>query len=122
VLTGLWGLLLVSSLLLSGDSSTMSANITTKTPLLSWQPPPPLLLLLLLLLWGVVHTCDPTLLAYSNLQKLLLKLQSIQAHVPDMRWLSVNCCMGTKASLSRLPLHPVCCLCSLTQARLHVAA
>jgi hypothetical protein len=121
VLTGLWGLLLVSSLLLSGDSSTMSANITTKTPLLSWQPPPPPLLLLLLL-WGVVHTCDPTLLAYSNLQKLLLKLQSIQAHVPDMRWLSVNCCMGTKASLSRLPLHPVCCLCSLTQARLHVAA
>lgn len=30
--------------------------------------------------------------------------------------------MGTNASLSLLPLQPVCCLCCLTQERLHVAA
>lgn len=34
----------------------------------------------------------------------------------------MNSCMGTNASLSLLLLQPVCCLCCLLQARLHVAA
>jgi hypothetical protein len=42
--------------------------------------------------------------------------------LPDMRFLSLNWLMGTNASLSLLPEHPLCCLCCWLQARLHVCS